>query len=39
MEDNMVGGEIPVMGEAAGEIPSVPTLDINYLKDRPIIIT
>lgn len=33
MEDNIIGDD------AAGEIPSVPALDINYLKDRPIIIT
>lgn len=39
MEDSIIGEEIPVLSDASGEIPSVPALDINYLKDRPIIIT
>lgn len=39
MEDNIVGEEIPVLGDTSEELPSVPALDIKYLKDRPIIIT
>jgi len=34
MEDGIAGEEIPI-----GEMPSVPALDITYLRDRPIIIT
>jgi len=39
MEDNIIGEEMPVLSDASEEIPSVPALDMKYLKDRPIIIS